>query len=346
MSDFNESKDNPLHKEYGIRSNTVYILRKMAEYQPSVLVLMSLGLVAGSILSYFWGIFGKFVIDIIQSEESAAGESELVKVILIAGGIAAVLTLCSTISGSMSWYRFINVRMNMINERIAKVLDLKYELLEKPDVLDVAERASQATDGNNNGVEGMMRRMTQLGESALTVIVTFVAVTVLDARLILALVVLTVVQYLYYRHIIRVDKKQVWDKLSGSWRGRHYMERITQDFDFAKDIRLFHLSDFLTGKFNEINAFFVERNDFHHKLWLRYNFVTAAAGTVIKALVYTVLYVAVLKKDMSVGNFTMFLAFSLAFSGALMNLLQRFGDYKRASLKTDDFRSFLDLETA
>lgn len=346
MSDFNESKDNPLHKEYGIRSNTVYILRKMAEYQPSVLVLMSLGLVAGSILSYFWGIFGKFVIDIIQSEESAAGESELVKVILIAGGIAAVLTLCSTISGSMSWYRFINVRMNMINERIAKVLDLKYELLEKPDVLDVAERASQATDGNNNGVEGMMRRMTQLGESALTVIVTFVAVTVLDARLILALVVLTVVQYLYYRHIIRVDKKQVWDKLSGSWRGRHYMERITQDFDFAKDIRLFHLSDFLTGKFNEINAFFVERNDFHHKLWLRYNFVTAAAGTVIKALVYTVLYVAVLKKDMSVGNFTMFLAFSLAFSGALMNLLQRFGDYKRASLETDDFRSFLDLETA
>ena len=124
------------------------------------------------------------------------------------------------------------------------------------------------------------------------------------------------------------------------------MERITQDFDFAKDIRLFNLSGFLTDKFNQINAFFVERNDYHHKLWLRYKFKTAAAGTAIKAHDYAVLFTAVLKKEMSVGDFTMFLAFSLAFAGALMNFLQRFGDYKKASLETDDFRSFIDLETA
>ena len=346
MADYKESKDNPLHKEYGIWSNTCYIVRKMAEYQPSVLLLMTLGLVGGSVFSYFWGVFGKYVIDIIQADHGASGEGELIRLILIAGGIAALLTLCRTVSASKTWYRYIYVRMNMINERIAKVLDLKYELLEKPDVLDVAERASQATGGNNNGVEGMMRLMSRIGESSLTVIVTFVAVTVLDPRLIIAMIILTVVQYLYFRHIIKVDKKEVWDRLSGSWRKHHYMERITQDFDFGKDIRLFNLSSFLTDKFNTVNAFFIERNDYHHKLWLRYNFMTAAAGTAIKALIYTVLFIAVLKKDMSVGNFTMFLAFSLAFSGALMNLLQKFGDYKRASLETDDFRSFIDLETA
>ena len=346
MSDYKESKDNPLHREYGIWSNTRYIIRKMAEYQPSVLFLMMLGLVGRSVFSYFWGIFGKYVIDIIQAGEGASGENALVRLILAAGSIAAILTLCTAVSGSKTWYRFIYVRMNMINERIAKVLDLRYELLEKPDVLDVAERASQATGGNSNGVEGMMNLMTQLGESGLTVIVTFAAVTVLDPRLIIAMILLTVVQFLYFRHIIKVDKEQVWDKLSGSWRSRHYMERITQDFDFAKDIRLFNLKDFLTDKFNKINAFFIERNDYHHKLWLRYNFVTAIAGTAIKALVYTALFIAVLKKDMSVGDFTMFLAFSLAFARALMNLLQRFGDYKRASLETDDFRSFIDLETA
>ncbi|MBO4629695.1 MAG: ABC transporter ATP-binding protein [Treponema sp.] len=346
MSDYKESKDNPLHKEYGIWSNTRYIIRKMAQYKPSVLFLMVIGLVAGSILSYFWGIFGKYVIDIIQNYDGQAGEHELIKLILIAGCIAIVLSFCNTTSGSKSWYRWIYIRSNMINERIAKVLDLKYELLEKPDVLDVAERANQATGGNYNGVESMMRLMTDLGQSGLTVVVTFVAVTVLDPRLIIALVVLTVVQYLYFRHIIKVDKREVWDKLSGSWRSQHYMERITQDFDFAKDIRLFHLSDFLTGKFNALNAFFIERNDYHHKLWLRYNFVTAAAGIAIKVLVYAVLFVSVLKKDMTVGNFTMFLSFSLAFSGALINFLQRFGDYKKASLETDDFRSFIDLETA
>ena len=191
----------------------------------------------------------------------------------------------------------------------------------------------------------MMRLIAQLGENGLTVIVTFVAVTVLDPRLIIAMVILTVVQYIYFRRIIRIDKEQVWDKLSGSWRTRHYMERITQDFDYAKDIRLFNLKDYLTEKFKQVNAFFIERNDHHHRLWLRYNFVSGITGNVIKVLVYVVLFAAVLNKDMAVGDFTMFLAFSFAFSGALTMLLQRFGDYKRASLQTDDYRSFIDLDT-
>ena len=345
MADYKESKDNPLHKEYGMWNNTCYIVRKMAEYQPSVLFLMVLGFVAKSVFPYFMGIFGKYVIDIIQADNGSSGEGELVRLILIAGIIAAFLRLCTAIYDSKAWYRFIFVRMNMITERISKVLSLKYELLERPDVLDVAERASQAVGNNTDGVEGMMRLMAQLGENGLTVIVTFVAVTVLDPRLIIAMVILTVVQYIYFRRIIRIDKEQVWDKLSGSWRTRHYMERITQDFDYAKDIRLFNLSDYLTEKFEQVNTFFIERNDHHHRLWLRYNFVSGITGTVIKVLVYAVLFTAVLNKDMAVGDFTMFLAFSFAFSGALTMLLQRFGDYKRASLQTDDYRSFIDLDT-
>ena len=249
MSDYKESKDNPLHKEYGLWSNTCYIIRKMAEYQPSVLFLMVLGFVARSVFSYFWGIFGKYVIDIIQADDGSSAESELVKLILIAGSIAVFLRTCTAISDSKIWYRYIFVRMHMITERIAKVLSLKYELLEKPDVLDVAERASQATNDNNSGVEGMMHLIDQLSENGLTFIVTFAAVLVLDPRLIIAMIILSVVQYIYFRRIIKIDKEQVWDKLSGSWRGRHYMERITQDFDYAKDIRLFNLSDYLTEKF-------------------------------------------------------------------------------------------------
>ncbi len=344
MSDFKESKDNPLHKEYSMWSNTCYIIRKMAEYQPSVLFLMVLGFVAKSVSPYFMGIFGKYVIDIIQTDNAVSGEGELLKLILIAGCIALVLRFCTAVSDSLTWYRYINVRMNLITERIAKVLSLNYEFLERPDVLDVAERASQATNDNNNGVEGMMRLISQLGENSLTVIVTFAAVLVLDPKLIIAMIVLTVVQFIYFRHIIKVDKKEVWDRLSSSWRGRNYMERITQDFDYAKDIRLFNLKDYLTEKFDKINAFFIERNDHHHKLWLRYNFVSAITGTVIKILVYAVLFTAVLKKDMSAGDFTMFLAFSFAFSNALVGLLQKSGDYKKASLETDDFRSFIDLE--
>ncbi len=344
MSEYKESKDNPLHKEFGVFSNTKYVLKKMAQYQPSVLFLMALGFVCDSIFSYFWGIFGKYVIDIIQSEEGTSAEKSLVFLIVVAGVIATALTFGSYLSGMKTWYRYINVRMHIITERVAKVLSLKYELLEKPDVLDVAERAGNAVGGNNNGVEGMMHLLAVLGGDGLTVIVTFVAVTVLDPRLIIALIVLTIIQYVHFRHIIKIDKARVWDQLSGSWRSRNYMERVTQDFDYGKDIRLFNLTGFLSAKFKEVYAVFVEKNDLHHKLWLRHNLISAIVGLIIKGLVYVVLYVAVLQKDMTVGNFTMFLAFSMAFARALINFMEHFGDYRKASLETDDFRSFIELD--
>ena len=65
MADFNESKDNPLHKDFGVLSNTLYILKKEKQYRPSAIWYKLLGIVCGSVLSYFWGIFGKYVIALI-----------------------------------------------------------------------------------------------------------------------------------------------------------------------------------------------------------------------------------------------------------------------------------------
>ncbi|SFB99164.1 ABC transporter ATP-binding protein [Butyrivibrio sp. YAB3001] len=344
-SEYEESKDNPLHKEFGIWSNTRFILKKMAQYKPEALWLMAIGMVCSSVMSYFWGIFGKYVIDIIQmglSEDEAV--KRLVGLIAVAGSVAFVLLLGNAVSNNMLWYKLIHIRMNMITERVSKVLNLRYELIERPDVLDVAMRASQATGGNNNGVEGMMHLMQQILTSLLTVVVTFIAVTVLDFRLIIALFVLSVLQFIHYKKIITIDKENVWDKLSNSWRKISYMERVTQDFDQAKDIRLFNLSGFLTKKQEEIYRERLEKLDLHNELWFKHSTIVQITYVVIKVLIYITLFMAVLNKGLQVGDFTMFLSFSLAFSSALVDLLQKFGDYKKVSLETDDYRSFIELE--
>lgn len=202
MSEYKDSKDNPLHRSFGIWSNTVYIIKKLISYCPLVIPIAGMGIVCGSIMSYFWGIFGKYVIDLMQSEESVASNTEsLLRLIIIAGLVATVLGLFNTYSENKTWYRFIYVRMQLILERIDKALMLNYQMLERPDVLDMHQRATQATDGNNNGVEGMMQLMVTLGRNLVTVIVTLVAVSVLDWRLVICLALLAILQYLYYRRI-------------------------------------------------------------------------------------------------------------------------------------------------
>lgn len=345
MSEYKESKDNPLHRDFGLWSNTVYILKKMKQYCPSVIPIALTGIICGSVMGYFWGILGKYVIDLVQSEGTIPENTEaLLKLILIGGLLAAALTFGNTFSSNKTWYRFIFVRMQVITERIDRALCLNYQMLERPDVLDIHQRATEATGGNMNGVEGMMNLMVTLGRNLVTVFVTLVAVSVLDWRLILSLLVLGVLQYLYFRRIIKRDKLEVWDKLAPVWRQVNYMSRVTQDFDFAKDIRLFDMSDFLLNKQRQVFTRREERIDHHVELWFRHSLVMRIFYLIGKGLIYAVLFLAVLKKGMSIGNFTMYLALAVAFSESLLEFLHRFGDYRKASLEVDDFRSFMELD--
>lgn len=59
--------DNPLHTEYGIISNSIYILGKMKQYYPLLLFYIFIGTIAGSLMQYLWSFIGKFVIDIVQA---------------------------------------------------------------------------------------------------------------------------------------------------------------------------------------------------------------------------------------------------------------------------------------
>ena len=234
--------------------------------------------------------------------------------------------------------------MRVISERVSRVLGLNYEILERPDVLDIHERALEACDDNQNGFEGMLHIIPELGQNLLTVIVTFIAVTVLDFRLIICLVILAVIQFLYYKKIIKKDKEEVWDRLSPVWRKIGYMSRVTQDFEYAKDIRLFGLSKYLVDKQKKIFREKEEKMDKHCDMWSGNAYFSEILSLIAKGLVYAVLFYAVLEKDLTIGNFTMFLALSTAFSQSLPSLLTKFGDYKKCSLRVDDLRSFMELD--
>lgn len=122
------------------------------------------------------------------------------------------------------------------------------------------------------------------------------------------------------------------------------MERVTQDFDYAKDIRLFSLQDFLLEKQKKVFDTRVSKYDLNHNIWWSYQIVCDLLLILTNAAIYGVLFYAVIKRNMTVGNFTLFSSLSLAFSNSLVTFLQQFGDYGRCSLEVDDLRSFMEIE--
>lgn len=339
--------ENKLHTEYGILKNVIYMLKKVKKYRPLLLVLMVTGIISHSLMNYLWTFIGKFILDILERQSGADSTDimPLIHTLIWVAAVELVSTGLNVMTDNRCWFYMVEVRMKMITERVAKVLSINYQTLEQPDILDMHDKAAQATGGNNEGFEGMIHKVYEIGINILTFIVTLTTISVLDLRLILILAVISSVQFLFFRYTVKKDKKNVWDKLSPVWRKLNYMEYTTQNFDSAKDIRLFGMKKWLSGKQHEIISEKQERMLYSKNLWI-YNSIFAHSMLVLSsAAVYGILIFAVLGTDMSIGDFTLYVGLSTAFTASLTNVLNDLGGFKSDSLKMDDFRSFIDLES-
>lgn len=337
-----EEKDE-LHKEYGVVSNCIYILKRFKKYRPSLIFFIITGAAAAASMSYIWSFIGKLVIDMIQS--SAAGGDIMPLVKLVAATTAAELFIMwlNTVSTVKTGLGFTYVRLMIIKERIAKTLDMDYEALETPEMLDRLQKAKRATAGDWQGVQGMMTYMQVLFTQIISIIIAIIIMTSFDPLIILVIAVLSYIQFLYFEHIRKKDKKEMWDAMMPHWRKLEYMENVTTDFSYAKDIRLFGMKKFLAKKQKDVYDEELRHWIKSRQYWI-YNSIFSHSISLVRQLIITGwLVYSVIAKDLSIGNFTLYLASAGAFSNAINEVLSALSALRERSAHTDDYRSFMDI---
>lgn len=337
--------ENPLHKEFGIPGNIRYCFQNIKKYKPALILFIVLGVTMNSFVQVLGTFARKYVIDLVMLQSGSEEKDiiPLIKLIMVLLAVYIVVWGLNSFSNNRSGYSFIYVRMKMITERVAKALSMNYQNLENPKILDMHEKACRATGGNDEGVEGMMRSFYDVLVQAMLLVISLSVVVVLDVRLVLLIIFISFLQYLFFRHTVKRDRKEVWDKLSPTWRRIDYMEHVTQDFSYAKDIRLFHMQDWILGKQYQVLAEKQEKMLHNRNLWI-YNSIFAHGMSVLQnAAIYAVLILVFMGKGMTIGNFTLYLGLASTFASALTEVLNRAGDLKKNSLWVDDFRSFMEL---
>lgn len=337
-----EEKDE-LHKDYGVVSNCIYILKRFRKYRPSLIFFIITGAAAAASMSYIWSFIGKLVIDMIQA--SAGGGEIMPLVKLVAATTAAELFIMwlSTVSTVKTGLGFTYVRLMIIKERIAKTLDMDYEALETPEMLDRLQKAKRATAGDWQGVQGMMTYMQVLFTQIISIIIAIIIMTSFDPLIILVIAVLSYIQFLYFEHIRKKDKKEMWDAMMPHWRKLEYMETVTTDFSYAKDIRLFGMKKFLAKKQKDVYDEELRHWIKSRQYWI-YNSIFSHGISLVRQLIITGwLVYSVIAKDLSIGNFTLYLASAGAFSNAINEVLSALSALRERSAHTDDYRSFMDI---
>ena len=334
-----------LHKEYGVFSNCGYILRAYRKYRPSMIFYLLLGGITGASMGYIWTIIGKLVIDMIE-RQSAQSEKDIMPLLYLILGTTAVellLMWLNTLVSKNLDLGFTYTRLKLVKERIAKSMRMEYEQLETPDMLDRLQKAKRAAGHQYGGVEGLMRDMWQFMVQFTAVITAVSIISTLDFRLVLIIIVLSLVQFEYFDYIRLKDKEVMWDAMAGTWRRLEYMQTVSTDFTYAKDIRLYGMKDWLDKKHKDVNAEELARWVQSRRYWQYNSAFSAGIALVRNVIIYGWLIYAMLFNDMSIGDFTLYTGSAVMMSNNINAFLQSVGGMRERSSRMDDFRTFMDI---
>lgn len=336
------------HKEYGVISNCRYIFEQFVKYRKSLILFIITGSIAAASMTYLWSFIGKLVIDMIEQQASSPDKDikPLLYLTLITSAAELLFMWLNTVSSMKMSVGFTYVRLMIIKERIAKTLGMEYEALETPEMLDRLQKAKRATAGDWQGVQGMMTYMQVMGVQIISVTIAVAIMTTFNPWIIFIIVVLSFAQFLFFDYIRKKDKKEMWDAMMPHWRKLEYMENVTTDFSYAKDIRLFGMQKYLAKK--QIDVYEEELRHWikSRQYWI-YNTIFAHGISLLRQLIIIGwLVYSVVFNGLSIGNFTLYTASAAAFSNAINEILQALSALRERSAHTDDYRSFMDIPSA
>lgn len=336
-----EENKNPYHKEYGLFSNMKYVLGNMFRLVPKFMLYIPIGIVCAPLMNYLWTFISKFVIDMITGE---GGWENLLYLMGIITAIQIVSTMASTWRGS-KWGYYVFVRLKMLVQKNRKIMTMNYQNIEDPDMMDCFQKAGNAANSNNSGIEGMMHQTVSLLECLAVAAVGLIIMGTLNPWIMLILIVLSAVSFAIKNYANAKAKKEVWDPLANWWRRDDYMRYTACDFTAAKDIRMFGLRKWLTEKYREIKKERYQAQVKNAKIWFTLGTVSNVCFAVCQLLVYGWLLYLATMGEITLGNFSFYVASAATFYSHIWQIMDSVADLLQRSREVDDWRSFLDLDS-
>lgn len=337
----NEKQENA---RYSTLQNFIYVMQGCKKWHPSILICMLIQAVAGGISLYVW-IYG---VKLVISEVEQHGMEDvifanIVRIVLITAAIEAVLMIVAAVTSKWSESEMIDVRFSFIRMWMKKIMNMDYPGLENPKVLDARRRSIWAMGDMLNGIEGIQLKANVLGVNLVSAAVAVVLLQVLNPIVVFVLLLLSFIRFRLIDKMVVWEKRETRDNIITEHRRCGYYTDIMSDFDYAKDIRLFRmwkpLMEKLQGTFDLIHKRVCQAMD----KWK----VTYTKSHILEMFQEGILYIwlifEVLRNDLSIADFTLYLGSIRNFVASVDRVLEQWAMMKNDSRLIEDYRTFLEF---
>lgn len=325
--------------KYTLLQNLIYYFKILRQNKSKVIYMVAMGIpfgVLGTVLSMYTP---KIILDRLEFSDIF---TEIAFVIV---GIFAVKLLNDLINNGIdaqkqlydcdTWSYF-----NDLYEK--KRLSIDYEYLEDPNVQVMSKKANEAVKHNHTMTATLPSRLSDFVINIICFIFFGGVLTMINPLIILILIATTMINYIpqkWFRNYTYKTK----DKREAESRKLMYYSRLSQNFSFAKDVRLFSMDKWLT-KASTITAkkyrnllmdlenkgFFVSLLDF-------------VVALIRDGVAYAYLIWRAVSGDISGGDFVLYFSAISSFSSWFSGILSGWSSIHSTSLEICDYREYLEI---
>ena len=304
--------------KYSFFSNLHYHFKNLRKWEPFIFWISFLGLIP-------WTL-GSLIKDILPSAIVAGLEQhwEIKRYLLVVLGLILVMWICNMLNNMTEAYvdnsRAI-YRMHYSKPFIRKRMNLDYDVLERKDFMTHAS-ASYTAIYQGRGINDSVDKLAYLLQALVPVIVYTVLLA--QVRLWVPLVVLlTSSGQIWLLKIAREKHSESHPVLADLAKKLAYLSNETMETAAGKDVRIFHMQDWLIKKYSDnLNAM----NRVYYKVHKWY-FANGGGGAVLNFLrngaVYTYLLFLTSKGELSIAEFVLYFGFVNSLSTNMWMVLRQ-----------------------
>lgn len=280
---------------------------------------------------------------IVGALEQGFAMRRLVCMILLAFAGYGVLNMIKAYLENRGWLQYIEARTELfVMQPIGKDLSISMEQYEDVEIHKQREKARDSVWSNLVGLEGFFHDNSDLLKNVLGLFVYSMIVGTMNPKILLILIGMSALSAAAGYLVTRYDRK-IRDRIAEQDMTMHYINRIVDDIQGGKDIRIFGLGSWIVGKYDRA----IERRrriSFGRDMR---EYGSNMLDTVLNAardLICYLYLIAQLSHGMHISEFVFYMGLIGGFSSWLGLIGKYVVAVKRDSDMICDLRSYTDLE--
>ena len=319
-----------------VRDILLWINNTIRKHDKSLYIFMILSASCNSIFILSFSFLPKILVG---SLVDCLPIKKIILYIVIFGLVIGITKFIYTHMNEYCAAKYMKIRLSIICEFGLKFMNVNFSTINSNDFLDKSQKADNSINGNQQGYECVLKRLTILISNLSTCIISLCVIASLTPILMIPVVIVIFISR-YLNQKAKAKEKAIMDEIVTEQRKADYFFDAMSNVQYGKEIRLNSFAPWLLMKLKKHLLGITTKKEKIYDNNLNTKIIIFILNFVRDIIINMYLIEAVMEKTINIGDYLMYFSIVYAFSTALMGIMDDIVDLRYHCMFVEDLIKF------